>query len=70
MRRRKGKEKRKKRKKKKEKKEKNKGMFSCMESSVFWISRVLVWRLVPPFSRVLGRDHINPRILEVLGGKP
>ena len=41
-----------------------------LESCVFWISRVLVWRLVPPFSRVLGRDHINPRILEVLEEKP
>ena len=41
-----------------------------LESCVFWISRVLVWRLVPPFSNVLGRDHINPRILEDLGEKP
>ena len=40
-----------------------------MESCVFWISRVLVWRLVPPCSRVLWRDHINPRILEVLWEK-
>ena len=33
------------------------------------MSRVLVWRLVAPSSRVLWRDHINPRILEVLWGK-
>ena len=33
------------------------------------MSRVLVWRLVAPCSRVLWRDHINPRILEVLWGK-
>ena len=33
----KGEEKRKKRKKRKKKKEKNKGMFSCMESCVFWV---------------------------------
>ena len=39
----KGEEERKKRKKRKEKKEKNKGMFFffCMESSVFWMSRVI-----------------------------
>ena len=28
------------------------------------------WRLVAPYSRVLWRDHINPRILEVMGEKP
>ena len=27
------------------------------------------WKLVAPCSRVLSRDHINPRILEVLWGK-
>ena len=27
------------------------------------------WRLVAPCSRVLWRDHINPRILEVLWEK-
>ena len=32
-------------------------------------ARVLVWRLVAPCSRVLGRDHLNPRILEVLWEK-
>ena len=35
-----------------------------------WISRVLVGRLVAPCSRVLWRDHMNPRILEVLWEKP
>ena len=44
--------------------EDQKGMFS------FWIPRVLVWRLVAPCSRVLRRDHPNPRILEVLWEKP
>ena len=37
---------------------------------VFWISRVLVWRLVAPLSRVLLRDHPNPRIVEVMWVKP
>ena len=45
-----------------------------MESCVFWvfgmISRVFPWRLVPSFSRVLWRDHINPRISEVMWVKP
>ena len=36
----------------------------------FWISRVLVRRLVAPCSRVLGRDHPNPRILEFLWENP
>ena len=39
----------------------------------FWMSRVFgmnfPWRLVAPCSRVLWRDHINPRILEVLWEK-
>ena len=29
------------RKKRKKKKEKNKGMFSCMQSCVFWMSKVI-----------------------------
>ena len=40
----------------------------------FWMSRVFgmnfPWRLVAPCSRVLWRDHINPRILEVCGKNP
>ena len=41
-----------------------------LKSCVFWISKVLVWRLVAPCSRVLWRDHINLRILKVLWEKP
>ena len=33
----------------------------------FWYA--FPWKLVAPCSRVLWRDHINPRILEVLWGK-
>ena len=41
------------------------------ELCVIWIPRVLVWRLVvPPFSKVLWRDHINPRFIEVMWVKP
>ena len=40
--------------------EEQKGMFSCMESSVFWIPRVLVWRLVAPCSRVLWKRSPKP----------
>ena len=29
-------------------------------------SRVFPWRLVPSFSRVLLRDHSNPRVVEVM----
>ena len=54
-----------------------KGRKSGMESCViwvFWMSRVFgmifPWRLVAPCSRVLWRDHNNPRILEVLWEKP
>ena len=67
LRRRKGeKEKKKKKKKKKEKKGKNfrYGIMCILDS------RVLVWRLVAPFSRVLWRDHINPIIVEVKWVKP
>ena len=35
-----------------------------------WISYGLVWRLVLLWSRVLWRNHINPRILEVMRVKP
>ena len=41
-----------------------------LEIMCIWIPKVLVWRLVPSFSRVLWRDHPNPRILEVLWEKP
>ena len=62
---------RKKRKKRKKKWEKTKPRYVfILKSCVFWIPKVLVWRLVPPCSRVLWRDHINPRILEVLWEKP
>ena len=48
--------------------------FLVLESCGFWISKVFgmnfPWRLVAHCSKVLGRDHINPRILEVLGEKP
>ena len=33
----------------------------------FWYA--FPWKLVAPCSRVLWRDHINPRILEALWGK-
>ena len=35
-----------------------------------WISYGLVWRLVLLWSRVLWRNHLNPRILEVMRVKP
>ena len=64
--------KRKKRKKRKEKKEKNKGMlffFFFMESSVFWMSRVIgvidrvfLWRLVYSKPRVLVERSHKPLI--------
>ena len=40
-----------------------------LEIMGLWVPKVLVWRLVAPCSRVLGRDHPNPRILEVLWEK-
>ena len=66
----KGEEERKKRKKSKEKKEKNKGMFLfCMESSVFWMSRVIgviarvfLWRMVCPKPKVLVERSHKPLI--------
>ena len=39
------------------------------KSSVFWIPKVLVWRIVLSFLRFCGRDHPNPRFVEVMGGK-
>ena len=54
----KGEKKRKKRKKKeKEKKTKTK---VCFVFGYFGIPKVLVWRIVPPLSRVLWRNHPNP----------
>ena len=59
----KGRKKRKKRKKKeKERKTKPRYVF-VLKSWVFWIPKVLVWRLGPPLSRVLWKDHPNPRYL-------
>ena len=65
----KGEEERKKRKKRKERKEKNKGMFFFMESSVFWmfrvigmIARVFLWRLVCSKPRVLVERSHKPLI--------
>ena len=48
-----------KRRKKKWEKTKQRYVF-ILESCVFWIPRVLVWRLAAPCSRVLERDHPNP----------
>ena len=63
--------KRKKRKKREKKWKKTKPRYVfILKSWVFWIPKVLVWRLVPSFSRVLWRDHPNPRIVEVLWVKP
>ena len=66
----KGEEERKKRKKRKERKEKNKGMFFFfMESSVFWmfrvigmIARVFLWRWVCSKPRVLVERSHKPLI--------
>ena len=41
-----------------------------LESSVFWIPRALVWRLVLLWSRVLWKDHTNLWIVEVRRVKP
>ena len=66
-----GEKKRKRRKKRKKKWEKTKPRYVfILKSWVFWIPKVLVWRLVTPYSRVLWRDHPNPRIVEVMGEKP
>ena len=63
--------KRKRRKKRKKKWEKIKPRYVfILKSWVFWIPKVLVWRVVPSFSRVLWRDHPNPRIVEVRWVKP
>ena len=66
----KGEKKRKKRKKKeKEKKTKPRYVF-ILKSWVFWIPKDLVLKLVPSFLGFCGRDHPNPRFVEVLWVKP
>ena len=68
----KGEKKRKKRKKKekeKEKKTKPRYVF-VLKSWVFWIPKDLVWRFVPSFLGFCGRDHPNPRFVEVMWVKP
>ena len=63
--------KRRKKRKKKEKEKKSKPRYVFVFNSwVFWISYGLVWRLVLLWSRVLWRNHINPRILKVMRVKP
>ena len=47
-----------------------KGMFSFWNHVYFGFLGFWVWRLVAPCSRVVGRDHPNPSILEVLWEKP
>ena len=37
-----------------------------LNSWVFWIPKVLVWRLAPSFLGFCGRDHQNPRFVEVI----
>ena len=46
-------------KKEKEKKTKPRYVF-VLNSWVFWILKVLVWRIVVPLSRVLWKEHPNP----------
>ena len=54
-------EKKRKRRKKKEKEKKTKPRYVLvLKSWVFWIPKDLVWRFVPPLSRVLWKDHTNP----------
>ena len=66
----KGEKKRKKRKKRK-KWEKTKPRYVfILKSWVFWIPKVLVWRIVPSFLGFCGRDHPNPRFVEVMWVKP
>ena len=53
--------KRRKKRKKKEKEKKAKPRYvSVLNSWVFWIPKVLVWRIVVPLSRVLWKEHPNP----------
>ena len=41
-----------------------------LKSWVFWIPKYLVWRFVPSFLGFSGRDHPNPRFVEILWVKP
>ena len=60
----------KKRKKKEEEKKKIKFRYVFnLGSSVFLFPKALVWRIVPPLSRVLWKDHTNPRNIETKVGK-
>ena len=45
-------------------------MFFILNSWVFWIHQVLVWRLVPSFLGFCGRDNPNPRFVEGMWVKP
>ena len=47
----------------------NQGMFSFCNHGYLDFLR-LVWRLVLLWSRVLWKNHINPRIVEVMRVKP
>ena len=50
--------------------EDQKGMFSCMESSVFWVPKVLVWRLVPYFLGFCGEITQTLELLKLWGKNP
>ena len=66
-----GRNREKKRKKREKKWEKTKPRYVfILKSWVFWIPKVLVWRLVPFFLGFCGRDHPNPRLVEVMWVKP
>ena len=61
-----------------EEEEEEEGKGEEREEIQVWIKCILMsrifgmnfpWRLVAPCSRVLWKDHINPRILEVLWEK-
>ena len=56
--------------KKRKKEKEKKGKKFRYGIKCILISRVLVWRLVAPCSKVLWRDHPNPRIVEVMWVKP
>ena len=56
-------------KKEKEKEAKPRYVF-VLNSWVFWIPKVLVWRIVVPLSRVLWKEHPNPCFVEVMWVKP
>ena len=67
----KGEKKRKRRKKREKNWDKTKPRYVfILKSWVFWIPKVLVWRFVPSFLGFCGRDHPNPRFVEVMWVKP